>query len=82
MFDKNFNLKTQTKEIKWPKIKQNSKIPIVNAMNIGYYIITPLVIGVFLGKVIDNKIGSHFFIIFGIVLGAFGALYNLFRLTK
>lgn len=79
-FDKNFNIKI----ISQPKnqTKKTNNFTLVNAGSVGYYIITPLVVGVFLGFTIDKKIGTHFFIVLGIFLGAIGAFYNLFRLTK
>ena len=79
-FDKNFDIKiiSQPKN----KTKKQSNFTLVNAGSVGYYIITPLVVGVFLGYTIDKKIGTNFLVVLGIFLGAIGAFYNLFRLTK
>jgi len=79
-FDKNFNIKI----IPQPKKNQKKKslFALVNASNLGYYIITPLITGVFLGYIIDKKTGSNFFVILGIIIGGVCSIYNLFRLTK
>lgn len=55
----------------------------VGLTNIGFYLITPLLLGVILGSFIDSKLSTHpvATIIF-IVLGAVAMFYNLFRLTK
>ena len=79
IIDKDFKIKTQLKS---ERENKSNKFPLVNYLNIGYYIITPLLIGVFLGYIIDKKWGTSCFIIIGIVIGALSTFYNLYRLTK
>ncbi len=55
----------------------------LQTMNIGFYIVTPILIGVFLGLTIDRMINTKpGFTIFFICLGTIASFYNLFRLTK
>jgi len=52
-------------------------------MNIGFYILTPILIGVFLGLTIDRLLGTKpGFTIFFICFGTIASFYNLYRLTK
>lgn len=47
-------------------------------MNVGYYVIAPLLIGLFLGLMIDGKFNSKpIGTIIGISLGSIGSFYNL-----
>ncbi len=80
-FDKNFNLKLQ-KKIKTPG-KKKRKLSLVKYIDIGYYIITPLLAGVFLGLAIDKffKTKSTFFLIF-LFLGTLAAFYNMYKIYK
>ena len=52
-------------------------------INLGMYLVTPLLLGVFLGHWVDTvyKIGRKG-ILLGIVVGAAGTFYNLFRMIK
>lgn len=51
--------------------------------NIGFYLVTPLLVGVFLGVALDNWLHtSPLFIIVLIVLGSISSFYNLYKLTK
>lgn len=49
---------------------------------IGLSVITPIILGVYLGQFIDNKLGTNgiFSIIF-IILGAGGGFMNIFKLA-
>ena len=80
-FDKNLDLKkTAPKEKKVFKEKNN--ILLANYANIGYYLVTPLVVGVFLGLYLAGSTGEKLWMIAGIVLGSLGTFYNLFKLIK
>lgn len=49
---------------------------------IGISMITPIFLGVFIGQVLDNWIGTEsFFVITLIVLGAGAGFMNLFKIT-
>ena len=80
-FDKNFNLRLQKKN--YSREKKKSKLSLVKYTEIGYYIITPLLAGVFLGLAIDKflKTKSTFFLIF-LFLGTMTAFYNMYKIYK
>lgn len=82
--DKNFNIR-ETKSIdksgKTDKIKKNKTYPLY--LNLGFYLLTPILLGVFLGYNLDKRLGTkNFFILLGIFVGALGTFYNLYRLLK
>lgn len=55
----------------------------LSTINLGYYLITPLLIGVFLGLMIGEKFHMKekgAFI--GIILGLVGTIYNLIKIVK
>lgn len=56
---------------------------IANYINVGYYLITPLLLGVFLGLITDNwlKTKPIFTLIF-ILLGTVSCFYNLFKTIR
>ena len=55
----------------------------INSLNIGAYLITPILLGVFIGYNLDIYLNSKpIFILFFILLGTFSSFYNLFKLTK
>lgn len=47
----------------------------ISTINVGYYLITPLLIGVFLGLLIGHTL-------IGILLGTVGTVYNLIKILK
>ncbi len=52
-------------------------------MNIGYNLVTPILLGVIIGLTLDSRFHSKpVFTIFFIFLGAVSSFYNLFRLIK
>jgi len=71
-FDKNLNLKYE----KGQKPRHPSGVGnfhLANYLNIGYYLITPILIGVFLGYI------TKYFLFF-IILGTIGTFYNLIKI--
>ena len=55
----------------------------INSLNIGTYLITPILLGVFIGYNLDIYLKSKpLFILVFILLGTFSSFYNLFKLTK
>lgn len=62
------------KHEKEAKILSTEKID-VSTINIGYYLITPLLIGVFLGYLIGHEL-------IGIIVGLVGTIYNLIKIVK
>jgi F0F1-type ATP synthase assembly protein I len=78
--DKDLNLK-ETIEIK--KEHHNKNLGSYQYLNIGFYLITPLLVGIFSGLYLDKRIGTHsIFITIGLLVGVIGTFYNLYRLTK
>jgi len=77
--DGNLNIRSSSAPVK----KMIKKNPLVNNFNIGYYIITPLLVGVFLGLVIDYwlKTKTLFTLVF-IGFGTLGSFYNIYRIYK
>jgi len=64
------------------KVKK-SNFSVVNYINIGYYILTPLLVGVFLGLIIDRWLGlKGSFVILFIFFGTLAAFYNLYKIYK
>lgn len=52
-------------------------------MNLGFYIITPLLVGVFLGFWADNVLKTKPIVtLLGIVIGTIATFYNLIKIIK
>ena len=80
-FDKNFNLHNVSGPKK--KIIKSDNFLLAKNLNLGYYLVTPMIFGVFLGLFFDNllKTGKIFFIIF-FSIGIIGTFYNLYKIYK
>lgn len=56
---------------------------LAKSLNVGYYVITPLLGGVFLGLLLDRYFGTRgVFVIIMILLGTISSFYNLYKLVK
>jgi ATP synthase protein I len=76
----NEELKIKPKES--PKESSNP-ILLAKSLNIGYYLITPLLIGVFFGYWLDNIFKTRpLFLLMFFLIGTVGSFYNLWKLTK
>lgn len=52
-------------------------------LSLGFYLITPLLLGVFVGFWLDRHFNTRpWFIIIGIVLGTISVFYNLWKIVK
>ncbi len=74
-----------TKHILPPKkeIKKDDYFSLAKSANIGYYLITPILVGVIFGIFIDNRFNTKpIAVIIGIIFGTVGTFYNLFSLIK
>lgn len=70
-------------KIKGPISVKEDNLLLANSLNIGYYLITPLLIGVFFGVVVDRFFDTKpLFTVSLIVCGVIGTFYNLAKLTK
>lgn len=52
-------------------------------LNVGFYLVTPLILGVFLGLYIDTKFHTKpVFTLIGVFLGVVSTFYNLWKILK
>ena len=82
-FDKHWNLKkTSRKPKSGLKTKKSFFDDSIN-MNVGYSLVTPILLGVIIGLALDARFHSKpVFTVLFIFLGAVSSFYNLYRLTK
>lgn len=81
--DKQGNLrKTDKKLNKKLKIEKDFFSQYLN-INVGYSLVTPILIGVIIGLALDNKFHTKpYFTVFFIFFGMISSLYNLFKIIK
>ena len=69
------------KELKEKKKKDNFLLAF--SFNVGYYLVTPLILGVVIGVFLDSKFKTKpVFTLMFIFLGMIASLYNLLKLTN
>lgn len=74
-------LKVNEREHK--KEKKATKPVDLGTLNVGYYLIIPILIGIFLGLVLDEKFKTrHMFTGILIFAGGIASFYNLWKLVK
>lgn len=80
--DKNFQISDAILKSKGIK-KRNNNLLNANNLNIGAYLIIPILFGLLIGYNLDKyfKTKSLFILIF-ILVGTIGSFYNLFKLIK
>ncbi|MBI4226164.1 AtpZ/AtpI family protein [Candidatus Roizmanbacteria bacterium] len=66
-----------------PRLDYHKKFIDFSYLNIGYYLLTPIIGGVFLGLGLDYWLGVKpvFFFVF-LFLGTLASFYNIFKLLK
>jgi len=81
--DKRGNLKKTDRNFdKKPKAKKDFFSEYIN-INVGYSLVTPILLGVIIGLTLDSKFHSKpVFTVFFIFLGTVSSFYNLFKLIK
>ena len=81
--DKRGNLKKATQNFdKKAKVKKDFLSEYIN-VNVGYSLVTPILLGVIIGLTLDNKFHSKpVFIVSFIFFGLVSSIYNLFKMTK
>lgn len=80
--DENFN-KRFLKKIINKKTKHNNLISLAKSLNIGYYIISPILLGILIGLFLDKFFKTDkFYLNLFFFIGIIGSFYNLFRLIK
>lgn len=60
----------------------NFKNSLAIFLNFGYYFITPLLLGIFFGYILDNNFKTKFFIKIFLFLGAISTFFCLYKITK
>lgn len=72
-----------TSKIKKPKFAGAKKSYDFAYLNVAYYLVTPLLAGVFLGLGLDFWFKTKpFFFLFFLILGTLASFYNIFKLLK
>ncbi len=62
--------------------KKTDQVPF-QILNLGIYLITPLLLGVIVGLYFDNRyLTERRGVIFGLLVGSVGTFFNLIKLTK
>ncbi len=81
--DKHGNLKKTSQNLKKKRETKKDLFSQYLNINVGYSLVTPLLVGVIIGLTLDNKFQSKpVFTVFFIFLGMVSSLYNLFKLIK
>lgn len=81
--DQKFNISNSIIANKKNTKKVNKNFLTINSLNIGAYLITPILLGVFIGYNLDIYLKSKpIFILLFILLGTYSSFYNLIKLTK
>jgi len=81
--DKQGNLKKTNQNIKKKSKNKKDLFSQYLNINVGYSLVTPILIGVIIGLALDNKFHTKpYFTVFFIFLGAISSFYNLFKLIK
>lgn len=65
------------------KENKNNNFRSYQYLNIGFYLVAPLLVGIFSGLYLDKRFNTKpFFLFLGLSIGVIGTFYNLYRLTK
>lgn len=83
MIDQEGNLSKMAKDKIKPAVWQNKKALDASYFSLGIYLITPILVGLFLGLWLDRwlRLKSVFVIIF-LILGTISSFYNLYKIFK
>lgn len=65
------------------KNRQSDSVPLYNALNVGVYLLVPLLSGGALGIMLDNKLGiKPIGFVSGLLLGVIGSFFNLIKFVR
>lgn len=80
--DSDLSIKKKTGGVKTKKT-ENNYLLLAKYANVGYYLVTPILVGVFLGLVIDSHFNTKpVFTFVLLLLGVVSTFYNLYKLTQ
>jgi len=80
---KDFSLHVEKRTRTTKNTTQQDTLVLAKYSNIGYYLLTPLLLGVFIGLGLDTYFRSKpLFTLIGISLGFISAAYSLYKLVK
>lgn len=81
--DKHGNLKKTNQDLKKKQERKKSFFNDYININVGYSLVTPILLGVIIGLTLDSRFHSKpVFTVFFIFLGTVSSFYNLFKLIK
>ncbi|OGK10111.1 hypothetical protein A2767_00365 [Candidatus Roizmanbacteria bacterium RIFCSPHIGHO2_01_FULL_35_10] len=70
-------------QFKSKKRNTDDKLLLARSLNLGYYLIIPLLLGLFLGIWLDKLFSSQpFFLLLLFALGVVSSFYNLWKVVK
>lgn len=73
----------QKRPLRIKKNNINDNLLLAKSLNIGYYLITPLLLGVFFGYWLDKFFGTRpVFLLIMIIFGGIASFYNLLKITQ
>ena len=79
--DKHGNLKKTAQSLKRDRKNKKDFFSEYININVGYSLVTPILIGVIIGLLLDNKFRSKpYFTVFFIFFGAISSFYNLYKI--
>ena len=65
------------------KAHKDSEFRLVDVLDLGVYLVVPLLVGLGLGIVLDTKFGTKpICIVTGLLLGAVGSFFNLIKVVR
>lgn len=62
--------------------RRNDNNTVAKFLNLGYYIITPIVIGIVFGLLLDKALNSTIYVKIFLFVGIAGTFYNLIKLVQ
>jgi len=62
--------------------RQNDNNTVAKFLNLGYYIITPIVVGIIFGLLLDKALNSSIYVKIFLFIGIAGTFYNLVKIVR
>ena len=81
--DKQGNLRKTERNLKNQNKRKKDLFSQYLNINVGYSLVTPILIGVIIGLALDNKFHTKpYFTVFFIFFGMISSIYNLYKMIK